>query len=186
MKECAPDGSGCGWRWLEPWRPPPSGKRVAGRPPTRKNPPHSSVVSVKHEPGLPRAVPPGPADLDCSSPPGPGEEQADHEGMHQEVGSRDQTERRDHTHGPVEAVRAEAEVTDHFGYCGGQQQRHDPQRRHPGHTPSRPAQDDRAGMMTRPGTDWRSSARQIPRTLRHGSNQTQLGRRLAAQGPSTG
>jgi hypothetical protein len=181
LKERAPDGSGGGWRRLEPWRPPPSGKRVAGRAPTRKNPPHSSVVGVKHEPGLPRAMPAGPADLDRSSPPGPGEKQADHEGMHQEVGGRDQTERREHAHGPVQAVRSEAKVTDHFGHGGGQEQRHDSHRRHPGDAPSRPAKDDRAGMMSRPGTDRRESARQIRRTLRHRSNG-----RLAAELPSTG
>ena len=172
LKERAPNRSGCGWRWLEPWRPPPSGKRVAGRASARKNPPHSSVVGVKHEPGLPRAVPAGPADLDRRSPSGPGKEHADQNGMHQQVGGRDQTDRREHAHCPVQAARPEADVADDFGHGGDQQQRHDPHRRHPGHAPSGPAQDNRAGVMTRPGTDRREPARQIARTLRHGSNQT--------------
>ena len=181
LKERPPDGSGCGWRWLEPWRPPPSGKRIAGRAPPRKNPPHSSVIGMKNEPGLPRAVTASPADLDRRSPSGPGKEQADHEWMNQQVGGRDQTERREQVHGPMEAARAEAEVTDHLGHGSAQQQRHDPQRRHPGHAPSRPAKNHRAGVMTRPGTDRRGPARQITRTLRHNSNG-----RLAAELASTG
>jgi hypothetical protein len=40
--------------------------------------------------------------------------------MHQQVGGRDQTERREHAQGPVQTARAEAEVTDHFGHGGGQ------------------------------------------------------------------